>query len=168
MWRKLKPLLILLSVALNIAFISVWAVRVLPQQVGLTAKDSAPRGCEDCTLHRELGTTESQRRQMEPQQAAYLETTQALCRRAQDLRAELIDLIAAPALDANAVSAKQDSILAIQRQMQARIVEHLLSEKQVLTTEQQQKLFAMMRQRCGCGKGGECMNPSMRSHSLKP
>ena len=163
MWRKLKPLLILLSVALNAAFISVWAVRALPP------KDSTPRNCEDCALHRELSTSESQRQEMEPRQAVYLKTTRTLCRRAQDMRGELIDLIAAPLPDADALAAKQDSILEIQRQMQALVVEHLLREKQVLTAEQQRKLFAMMRQRCGCdNSGGGCVNPAMRNHSLKP
>lgn len=164
MWPKLKPLLIILSIALNIAFVSVWAVRVLPQRAGLTAKDTAPRGCEDCTLHRELGTSETQRRQMEPKQAAYLDSTQALCRRAQELRGELIDLIAAPAPDGVAIAATQDSILEIQRQMQTLVVEHLLAEKQVLNPAQQQKLFSMMRQRCGCGIGaGGCVDPTMRN-----
>jgi len=169
MWPKLKPLLILLSVALNVAFVSVWAFRVLPQGLGLAATDASRPGCMEYTLSRELGASEMQRQQLEPRQAAYRESTWVLCRRAQELRGELIDLIALPSPDGVALAAKQDSILAIQRRMQALVVQHLLAEKQVLNAEQQKKLFSIMRLRCGCGNGaGGCMNPEMRSLPTSP
>lgn len=169
MWRKLKPLLIILSVALNVAFVSVWAFRVLPQRLGLAATDASRPGCMEYTLSRELGASEMQRQQLEPRQAAYRESTGVLCRRAQELRGELIDLIAMPAPDGIALSAKQDSILAVQRRMQTLVVEHLLMEKQVLNPAQQRKLFSIMRLRCGCGNGaGGCMNPEMRSLPTSP
>ncbi|RPH94241.1 periplasmic heavy metal sensor [candidate division KSB1 bacterium] len=165
MWQKIKPVLIALSVVLNIAFVSVWAARVLPRQLAHEVKDTTPRNCEDCTIHRELGTSESQRQQMEPRQEAYRKNTQILCLRAQELRGELIDLIAVPATDNIALAAKQDSILDIQRKMQTLVVEHLMFEKQILNPEQQRKLFSMMRQRCGCGDG-VCINPNMKNSTI--
>lgn len=169
MWRKLKPLAIILSVALNVAFVSVWAVRVLPQRVGLAPSGELQLGCGDCMLYRELDASETQRRQMEPRRAVYLDTTRALCLRAQELRGQLIDLIAAPSPDGVALAAKQDSVLAIQRQMQALVVEHLLAEKQLLNAEQQRKLFSIMRRRCGCTTGaGGCAHPDTRSLPVNP
>ncbi len=155
MWPKLKPLLIILSVGLNVAFVGSWAVHRLcacsarPPAVA----DSGCAGCVRCPLHRELGTTELQWRQIEPLQASFRDSSRALCRHLQTLRAELIDLVAASDVDRAALMMKQEEILSQQRRMEDLVVEHLLAEKQLLTPEQRVKLFDMMRRRSGCMGG---------------
>lgn len=155
MWRKLKPLLILLSVALNIAFLSVWAIRVLPEQICKSCDHDSARKCASCPLYSELGASTDQLKQLEPKQAAFRKASQELCVEAQDYRERLIELIAASPPDMPAISAYQDSITDTQKRMQILLVNHLLAEKQLLTPDQQRKLFALMRQECGCGQGSK-------------
>jgi Spy/CpxP family protein refolding chaperone len=69
----------------------------------------------------------------------------------------MIDLIASTRPDRQAIAAKQDEILAGQRKMQELVIEQLLSEKQVLTPQQQKDLFDLLRQRGGCAGHGPMM-----------
>jgi Spy/CpxP family protein refolding chaperone len=76
-----------------------------------------------------------------------------LCQQVDAMRSEVIDLIAAEEPDAEAIRAKQDEILATKRSIQGLVVDHLLAEKQILTPEQQARLFEMLRDRTGCAAG---------------
>ena len=161
MWQKAKPLLILLSVALNVAFVAVWLARSLPSRTGCPWGGSRGRGGAGvwCPLHRQLGTSEKQWQEIEPRLKKFQERSQELCRHINQLRGELIDLVAAPEPDRAAIEAKQKEILAGQEKMQALVIEHLLAERQFLTPEQQKQLFEMIRQRAGCAGHGPMMGP---------
>ncbi len=143
MGTRLLSLVILLSVALNGAFVATWLSQVwLP-----TAADN----CEACCpLYQQIGASDSQRQEIEPRLASFRRSAQELCRQIEQRRQELLDLIAAPQVDRAALRAKQEEILQGQRQMQELIVEHLLREKTVLTPQQQKVLFDLIRTRCGC------------------
>jgi Spy/CpxP family protein refolding chaperone len=151
MWPRIRLLLIVLSFSLNIAFVAAWGMKSasVPKREPVMCE---PDSCRVwCPLHRELGTTDSQWTSLEPLQRKFQLTCYALSDTATALRAGLMDLLAQPKPDQSAVEAKQGEILAIQRQMQALVVNHLLEEKTILTAEQQSKLFAMMRDNGGCG-----------------
>jgi len=156
MWKRIRPLLILLSVALNVAFVVFWAAHALPTHLrGL--RD--PRHGEGvwCPLHRRLGVTEAQWREIEPRLVEFQNSAQALSGALIRARAEMIDLIAAPNPDPEAIHAKQGEILAGQKRMQELVINHLLNEKKFLTQEQQEQLFQMMRQQSGCAGHGPMM-----------
>jgi len=73
---------------------------------------------------------------------------------ARQARGQLIDLIEAPDTDRQVIAAKQQEILAGQRQMQELVIGQLLAEKQVLTPQQQKELFDLLHQgseRAGLG-----------------
>ena len=156
MWKKIALMLIVLSVALNVAFISVWAFQ--------TVRSHWPAGhIEDhgkvwCPLHRHLNVTDEQWRQIEPRMKEFLRNSQDICQDINRLRGEMIDLIAADEPDRQAITAKQDQILAGQGRMQQLVIEHLLAEKQVLTVEQQKELFDMIRRRSACSGPGRMMS----------
>jgi len=156
MWKRIRPLLILLSVALNVAFVVFWAAHALPTHLrGL----HGPRQGDVvwCPLHRRLGATEAQWREIEPRLVEFQNSAQALSGALIRARGEMIDLIAAPNPDPEAIRAKQEDILAGQRRMQELVINHLLSEKKFLTQEQQQQLFRMLRQQSGCAGHGPMM-----------
>jgi len=156
MWKTIKPLLILLSVGLNVAFAVAWAAHALPARTGGPPRGRGGEGIW-CPLHRELGTSEEQWQEIEPRLKQFQERCQELCRHINQLRSEMIDLVAAPEPDRAAIEAKQEEILAGQRRMQRLVIEHLLAEKQLLSPHQQEQLFEMIRQRAHCSGHGPMM-----------
>jgi len=145
MGSKLKPLLILLSVALNGAFAVTWLCQIA---TGGAACPELP--AEECPLARQLGASPSQWQQLEPHLTAFCRAAQGLCRQINRQQRELIDLLAADPPDRAAIRGKQEEILAGQRQMQELVVEHLLAQKALLTPQQQRTFFDLIRLRCGC------------------
>jgi Spy/CpxP family protein refolding chaperone len=161
MWKKIAPLLVVLSVTLNVAFIGVWAVHAARAHWHV---DGTRDGEMWCPLHRRLNVTDEQWRQIEPRIAEFRRRSQAICADMNRLRTELIDLIAADEPDRQVIAAKQEQIRAGQQQMQRLVIEHLLAEKEVLTAEQQKELFDLIRQRSACHGPGRMMGlPGMDS-----
>jgi Spy/CpxP family protein refolding chaperone len=162
MWKKIAPLLIVLSVALNIAVVGVWAAHAIRGH--WTAPDrcghrDGPEGVS-CPLHRKLNVTDEQWQRLEPRFEKFRRDSQALCQEVTRRRGELIDLVASPEGDRQAIAAKQEEILAGQRRMQQLVIEHLLAEKEALTPPQQKELFNLLRRRSGCA-GHESMSGLM-------
>lgn len=162
MWKKMKTVIVILifSVALNTAFGAMWAIHRLPAHLGCTGykRDSRAKSCVSCPLHRKLGTSEKQWQEIEPRLVEFKTSSQAVCREIHQLRNELIDLIAAPQTDFEAIRAKQDGILAGQRRMQELLISHLLAEKDMLTPQQQKTLFDMIRKQGDCAGSSSIMN----------
>jgi hypothetical protein len=162
MWKKIKTVLVILifSVALNAAFGAMWAVHRIPVHFGRTRHkvDSKVSSCISCPLHRVLGTSEKQWQEIEPHLIKFKTDSQAICREINQLRKELIDLIAAPQTDFEAIRAKQDEILTGQRRMQELLISHLLAEKDVLTSQQQEMLFDMIRKQGDCAGKSSIMS----------
>ncbi|HEV3120185.1 MAG TPA: periplasmic heavy metal sensor [Gemmataceae bacterium] len=143
MWGVAKPLLVILSVTLNSAFVAAWITQALPEKK--CTKTS------DCELFRKIGVSEAQLVQIKPRLEKFRDEASAQCQQINRLRRELIDLIAAEKPDRQLIAAKQKEILEGQRKMQEFVVEQLLTEKSVLTTEQLKAFFDLIRTRCGCG-----------------
>ena len=155
MWKKTAPMLVVLSVGLNVAFIGVWAVHTARAHWSAERPDDG--GKVWCPLHRQLNVTDEQWRQIEPRLAAFRRDSQSRRQEIGRLRGEMIDLIAADEPDRQAIAAKQEEIRAGQRQMQQLVIEHLLAEKEVLTAEQEKELFEMLRRRSACAGPGRMM-----------
>ncbi len=162
MWKKIAPLLIVLSVALNVAVIGVWAAHVVRGHWIGRDRYGHGDGSEGvwCPLHRRLNVTDEQWRRIEPRIAQFRRESQAICADMNRLRTELIDLIASNDPDRQAIAAKQEAIRAGQQRMQQLVVEHLLAEKAVLTPEQQKELFDLVRERTACRGPGRMMGVS--------
>ena len=156
MWKKTRPLLILLSVALNVAFATLWVVHALPSHF-CGKRRTTGGGAVWCPLHRKLGTTDAQWREIEPRLVEFKKSARAVCGAVHRVRGEMLDLIAAPEADRETIRAKQEEIFAGQRRMQELVINHLLSEKKALTPEQQKQLFEMLRRRSGCAGHGPMM-----------
>ncbi len=152
MWRKVIPLLLALSVGMNIAVFAVWALRSRA-----ASDDVAGPGGRDCrALHDCLGAGEDQRCALSDLQEQFRAKARPICTEIDARRAELIGLIAAEAPDTAAIAAKRAEIMAGQDRMQALVVEQLLAEKAVLNPEQGEVLFGLLRSRPGCRLGSDC------------
>lgn len=154
MGKRIKTAILIFSVALNAGFVTMWAIYALPTHFGHTGlkADSNAKSCVSCSLHRQLGTSEKQWQEIEPRLAEFKMSCQAVCREVNQVCKEIIDLIAAPQTDFEAIRAKQDEILAGQRRMQELVISQLLAEKEMLTPQQQKSLFNMIRkQSCSAG-----------------
>lgn len=157
MWKKIAPLLVVLSVALNAAFIGIWVVRVSRE---MCSRDGTSDGPVWCPLHRALEVTEEQWQEIEPRLAEFRRQSQATCADMNRLRGELIDCIAAGKPDQQAIAAKQEEIRAGQKRMQTLVIEHLLAEKEVLTAEQEKEMFGLLRRRIACAGPGRMLGMS--------
>jgi len=157
MWKKLKPFLIILSVGLNLAFVGTWIAHAAC--VGRTGE---VRSCDEpkpqsgvwCPLHRQLGIDEEQWQEIEPRLLEFQKSARELCGDIGKHRLELLDLIATADPDQDAIRARQDAILAGQRKMQELVIERLLAEKDMLTPEQCEMFFQLLRDRSSCAGHG--------------
>jgi hypothetical protein len=149
MWRKIIPLLLALSIGMNIALLATWGLR------GCAAESAG--GCvgeTDClVLHEYLGADEGQKRILGELLERFHTKARPICLEVDARRAELIDLIAAVSPDSSAIAAKQAEIMAGQSRMQALVVDQLLAEKAVLDANQRETLFELLRNRPGCRLG---------------
>ena len=158
MSRSTRTLLIVLSVALNIAFVAVWALHRLPLGCGHHAARGPAGGTQfACPFHERINATAAQRQEIESRLEAFRKTSMPLCMDVNRHRLELIDLLAAPEPDRAAIAAKQQQIAEGQNQMQERVIANLLEMKTTLTPEQQKALFDTIRERSGCAGHGPMM-----------
>lgn len=156
MRNKLVPLLILFSVGLNAAFVGAWAVSAVASHWPHASQTQpvADAGEPWSPLHRRLGVTAEQWRRLEPRVSSFCKTARLICQEVNRKRREMIDIIAAEPTDRQAIAAKQEEILAGQRRMQRLVIDRLLAEKEVMTPDQQEQLFDLIRQRGQCvGRG---------------
>ena len=165
MWKQIKPALVLSSIALNVAFAGVWLAYAAVSRVESQEKPCEPGDIASvwCPLHRELNVSADQWKEIEPRLRAFRASADEICRQISELRRGIIDQLATPNPDLDAIKAKQGEILAGQRKMQGLVIDHLLAEKKVLRVEQQQRLFEMLRSGTGCDRGGPMLAPG-RGH----
>ena len=152
MWKGTKVFFIVLSVAFNVAFVAMWFACAGSSGSGSEGSQAGRETAAEvwCPLHRELGVSEDQWRQIEPRLKEFQASVGDLCRRINELRSEVIDLVATEEPDLETIHAKQEQILTTKRDIQRLVITHLLAEKEVLTLQQQDQLFEMLRNRTGC------------------
>jgi Spy/CpxP family protein refolding chaperone len=158
MWQKLRKLLVILSVSLNVAIFAAWLWHSVSMRPGdglsWRAKEAKTAPGIWCPLHRQLGVNKEQWRRIEPRIVRFRAEAQGLRQKMDALRMNMVDLIAAHQVDQKAVDAKRDEIHAAQAMMQKLVIGHLIAEKELLTPDQQKMLFGMIRTRCICSEQG--------------
>jgi Spy/CpxP family protein refolding chaperone len=150
--KTVGTLLVVLSVGMNIAFLSTWLVHRILQ------RDSGCSGIADeCPMHVLLNATEPQSREMESRLAAFRESSEPLCLEIRRYRLDLLDLMAMPNPDSTAIYAKQEQLIARQRQMQEKVIENLMGLSSKLTPEQRERFFDLLRERSKNSSPGPMM-----------
>jgi Spy/CpxP family protein refolding chaperone len=101
----------------------------------------------------QLDLTPEQQQSMTAAQDRMLEQVEELRQQLTVEREKLVDLLTAAGADRDTVAAQVDRIAAVQRQIQERVVSHLLQDKTLLTPDQQSKYNEIIRRRV-CPLGG--------------
>jgi Spy/CpxP family protein refolding chaperone len=158
MWWKVKPLLLLLSLTLNVAFVAGFASRALFASQARTEEPNC-----SCLLRQKLGATDEEWQRIEPRLTEFRNACKEVCREINLRRSELIELIARTDAKPEAIRDKQEEILAGQRKMQQLVVQHLLAAKEFLTPKQQEVLFGLIRNHCSCEKNLMGFGPSIET-----
>lgn len=154
MWNRLKKPLIALSVGLNIAFIAIWLVHAVPHLIpDRQSLKSAPGEGPDF-IHRKIGVSAEQWRQIAPHLRDFRQKARDHRQIIGRLREQLMELLAAPSVDNQAVREKQKEILAKKKIMQNLVIELLLEEKKILTVDQRRELLSAIHQHCRCKEAG--------------
>jgi Spy/CpxP family protein refolding chaperone len=124
---------IIFSVALNLAFLGSYAYRTFAQPPGYA--------------YEEVQLAPDQRSRMTAGRDVFLEAVDAVGRNIIDLQVQLIDAIAADPVDRRAIDAKVGQIHAQQQAMQRTVVEHLIADKSILTSDQRTEFFEVLKRR---------------------
>ncbi len=166
MWRKARPVVLAVSLALNVALLSTWAAHALPAR--LAAAQPAEHTEVWCPLHRELDITPEQWRRIEPRLLDFHRRSDEERAALREAREELLDLLAAPQPDEAALRRAQQRILEGQGRMQQLVVRRIIEQKDVLTPEQQEKLFSLLRRRMECPGPGRMMGRPRAGTGTRP
>ncbi len=132
--------LLCLSLALNAAFMAVWFAKTR------TARGAEPDGSSiGCPLHRDMGVTSEQWAVIEPRLKEFQRSLDEPIEKADRLRDEVLGTIAEEGVSPDTVYAKQRELLDAKHEIQRRVADFLLWEKTVLTREQRDRMFALLK-----------------------
>ena len=153
--------LVVLSAALNISFVAVWLAHAAASRHEFAKSRVAPQQETSvwCPLHRQLDVDQQQWQEIEPRLKEFQASVSELSQRVDQLRSDVIDLVAGEEPKLETIHARQEEILATKREIQRLVISHLLAEKEVLAPDQLKQLFEMLRNRTGCA------SPPMSAHS---
>jgi Spy/CpxP family protein refolding chaperone len=163
-------LLLLVSLAFNVGFGSTLAVHKVRQMCGGQCGTGAGAVlCCEPALLESIELTPEQSETFAAAQDAMMNDLSSLCGELSTERARLGELLTAEHPDQSAINAEIERISAIQQRVQARVVKHLLHQRQQMTLEQRARYDDLIKRRiCPCdgAAGGESC-PS-RGASCKP
>ncbi len=153
-------LLLIVSLAFNVGFGSTLAVHKVRQMCGGRCGGPAmgPALCQS-HLFDSIDLSREQTQQFTRAQEALMTDVAAWRKACAAERAKLGELLTADKPDQDAIQAQLDRISELQRGVQARVVEHLLSQRKQLTPEQRTRYDELISQRiCPCD-GAEAGKP---------
>jgi Spy/CpxP family protein refolding chaperone len=88
--------------------------------------------------------TPEQRTRVEDLSAGFQRECRGIRTRMRERRRDLFRLLAAPETDDATIAARMGEIAGLQAALQQRMVRHLLAVREILTPEQQRKLFDLL------------------------
>jgi len=139
---------IAVSIIFNIAFISGYCYRTFLRKPGDMRFVKARVG----RILRELHLSDEQRQEVrESMRTVFLEGAD-IKSKIKGCRVEMIQLLAASDPDTEAIEEKRQEIALLQEEVQKLVINNILEEKDILTPEQQKKLFGYLEERAKTGK----------------
>jgi Spy/CpxP family protein refolding chaperone len=106
--------------------------------------------------------TEDQKQQVEDIRKGFLPEVAGVRQSLRQKRLELSDLLFAEDPDMRAIKAKSMEISNLQRELETKVIDHILEEKELLSPEQKKAFHAVIRsefERGGLGVHGERRQP---------
>jgi Spy/CpxP family protein refolding chaperone len=170
---KALTLLLVFSLAFNIAFMGIWAHNAVGRAARRDPSARRPEGPEGrrrpgAPPWQQIGLRPEQVKQLEEEWRKLHPQIEALKAKGDQAREELLDLLAAPQPDREAIMAAQSRLEAAQQEVRVLVVEEMLQMRQVLDPQQRAEWLRMMRERgeqFGWGPrppGAGGMGPGMR------
>ena len=147
MINKVLPLMLVFSLAFNIAFVGIWAhnrMRPLGPRFGAPRTVPTPAPAVEGPVWRQLGLSPEQERSIVDdwrQAGRQIEATEADVRQE---RARLINLLQANVLDEQAVRATREKMEEDQQKVRELVFDRMLHLRQVLTPDQRRRWLELM------------------------
>jgi len=166
MSKRIFVFILIASLALNAAFIASWAGYRMSRGFADDRGKVLPTVEKHeiwCPLHRSLNVSKEQWQQLEPHLLEFRKKSQGICEQVNQKRSEMIDILSSADPDRQAITDKQKEIQAAQQKMQQLVIEHLLFEKSVLNSRQQEEFFQLFRRKCRFASGQD----TGRKHSFR-
>lgn len=142
MSARMKTLGVVFSLTLNLAFLGAFAYHRF-----VRAESHARNPIAPVPVYEQLDLTPQQRHAFVARREELRRQIGRLGGEFARLQGELIDLVAAPTSDRDAIDTKQEEIRLIQASVQSEVIEHLLAEAALLRPEQRQRFFALVKER---------------------
>jgi len=142
MKKNLRTLAIIFSVVLNLVFVGsyVYYRSGLLPPAGRQADHALP-------LYEHLDLSREQLARFGPLRNSFHAFVDEQGRKIKAKQLELAGLLAQENPDRPTIDSTQEEIQALQRQMQVMVIDHLLEESTILTPEQRQKFFELIKGR---------------------
>jgi Spy/CpxP family protein refolding chaperone len=140
--ENIKKILFVASVALNVVFAATYATYKLPLFAGVHQLP-AP----GVPLFLKLDLTPDQLTRFKAERDRFRERLQELGLEIKIKQIELIDLLGATPPEQQVVERKQEEIQRLQAAVQDRVIVHFLQESSLLTSEQRERFFKLIKAR---------------------
>ena len=148
MWRNVLTLLLIFSLALNLAFAGVWVYHRAYVQPRLMERLPPPSELPAMPwAEQALELRDPQRSRVRTEYAEFRKKMWEIRTRAEQNRVVLLDLLAAPKPDRKAIQECLSRIAADNQKLQELVVEHLLALKGMISPQQVQRLMNTLRSR---------------------
>jgi len=140
MYNRTLSLILVFSLAFNIAFVGIWAYNRFGEE--RPAPPPPPRQAWE-----QIGLDREQQRRMEQSWRALQQQVAPLQARLARERDHLLELMAQADPDEQAIRAARRRMEAAQEQMRQRVMVHMQQTREQLSPEQRRRMFQMMRTR---------------------
>jgi Spy/CpxP family protein refolding chaperone len=148
--RRLKTILVIFSVAMNLGF-SVFAVYfyIVEKNEG---KEGLKAHGQDISFYQKLGLSEAQDARVQHLVREYARGQIVLKRQNRNLEQDLLTILMEKDIDRARAIRTLDEIASLKRAREEMTFEHLLAVKGVLTEEQARKMFKMLLRQAEKGR----------------
>ena len=172
--NKALALLLIFSLAFNIAFVGIWVHNRATRPAAPPAGAIGHRPADGQGLHRpgggrwaQLGLTPAQEERLKASRRALDQKTKELAQKAREHRERLLALFEADPPDMQAAEAEQEALARVQREMRRAVMDQMKQMHDVLTPEQRRDWLRMMRSH-GEGSRGRGPQAGPRAGGRRP
>jgi Spy/CpxP family protein refolding chaperone len=145
MFEKIKPYLVILSIGLNIAFVSIWLFYAYPPAWFYGYKSFKSGGHN--FYRQRLNVSEEQWEKLKPELDSFFERVKQQRERLFSARKELLLLLASEDSTPQDVEAKKKEIVELHSELQDIFIAHARTHREVLNPEQCNRFFKMLRRK---------------------
>ncbi len=145
-------LIFVVSLAANVAVLATVGYHYY-RNTCLLQPRACPLSSNDHHLYQSLGLSESQLSKIEPLARTFHERLEEMTGTTGDKRDQLVSLLSQEQVNHDQIERFRKKLAATQDGIQREVITHILELKEVLSPEQKQRFFDLMRETLGRGEG---------------